>query len=277
MLYLFVPLYQEGAALIEKMKLKKRNRVHGLDSFEREDGKVLLTIMGTGKDNAVYAVSSLLAIHPVKEDDFVILYGSAAGISTGTEGLYQAVRADDLTSRRTYYPDPVWNTGIREAVFETGMNIMREEERKQLERSDETVLYDMESAGVFFAAMKHIGPHQILLFRFVSDHGERIDSEALAKKAGQYADQIMHVCQMLEEMTEDENTEPDDTESVERFSEHIHASTTMRRQLDQLAAYAQAAGLDMEEILKPYLLQDCASRQEGKKVLHAVEEDILDA
>jgi hypothetical protein len=275
MLNVFVPLYQEAASLIQALELKKQDLVHGWDTFI--NGEIRLTIMGTGKDNAVAAVSSVLAADPPGGRDFLVLFGSAAGIDTESRGLYQAVEIDDLIQKRIYYPDPVWHTGIREAVFLTGAELLLYMDGNQYIRKNETVLYDMESAGVYFAGMKHMGPHQMLFFRFVSDHGEKIDSHALGVEAEKYTGEMIRILKQLEEFSREKKTDRISSDLLERLCVHTHASMTSSRQLKQLFIYGEAAGLDLEKIVRPYLEKECRDREEGKKVLYAIEQDILDA
>ena len=277
MINLFVPLYQEAASLIRALGLKKENIVHGWDSFTSEDHAVRLTLMGTGKDNAIAAVSSVFALEKVKEQDFAVLFGSAAGVDPDSRSLYQAVKIEDLSTDRVYYPDLIYSTGVQEAVFLTGTKVMKEADRSRYERKDETVLYDMESAGMYFAAMKHMGPHQLLLFRFVSDYGEKIDGRRLTEEASAYTDQMIKIIAMLKEISLEKRDPESDDALLEKISRHIHASVTMQRQLQQLFRYGTSAGLDLMKITAPYLWEECPDREAGKKVLYAIEQDILDA
>ena len=197
MIYIFSALYAEAQPLIERYRLKKKSAVHGVDSFQDEERRMILSLTGSGVYRAVFAVSSVLAVIPPGAEDELLFFGSAACVSSQgknnlsagqTSGLYRIREIRDLASGRRYYPDLIRKTGLPDAAVVTGMHVYyRQPENTGTEmlsavlpddelKPDVPVLYDMESSGVCEAASRHMGPHQITILRFVSDEG--MDGEA---------------------------------------------------------------------------------------------------
>ena len=46
MVYIFSALYAEAQPLIDKYRLKKKRVVHGVDSFQDEEGRIVLSLTG---------------------------------------------------------------------------------------------------------------------------------------------------------------------------------------------------------------------------------------
>lgn len=211
MVYIFSALYAEAQPLIDKYRLKKKRVVHGVDSFQDEEGRIVLSLTGCGVYHAIFAVSSVLAVMPPGADDQMLFYGSTASLRTadsGSSGLYRIAEIFDLPSGSRYYPGISRNTGLPDAVAVTGMKILYKSSSADGDAvsdadlsdagsgmdapgcktgmkvpgvmsnlsqpdviPDMDVLYDMESSGVYEAASRHMGPDQITILRFISDAG----------------------------------------------------------------------------------------------------------
>ncbi len=211
MVYIFSALYAEAQPLIDKYRLKKKRLVHGVDSFQDEEGRIVLSLTGCGVYHAIFAVSSVLAVMPPGADDQMLFYGSTASLRTadsGSSGLYRIAEIFDLPSGSRYYPGISRNTGLPDAVAVTGMKILYKSSSADGDAvsdadlsdagsgmdapgcktgmkvpgvmsnlsqpdviPDMDVLYDMESSGVYEAASRHMGPDQITILRFISDAG----------------------------------------------------------------------------------------------------------
>lgn len=135
MVYIFSALYVEAQPLIDKYRLKKKRVVHGVDSFQDEEGRIVLSLTGCGVYHAIFAVSSVLAVMPPGADDQMLFYGSTASLRTadtgtlrtadaGSSGLYRIAEIFDLPSGSRYYPGISRNTGLPDAVAVTGMKIL---------------------------------------------------------------------------------------------------------------------------------------------------------
>ena len=151
MVFIFSALYTETQPLIEQYRLKKKRVVHGVDSFQDEEGKIILSLTGCGVYHAIFAVSSVLAVLPPCPDDQLLFFGSAASLRTAdagimrtadagtmrtadtdtmrtadtcSRGIYRIAAIYDLPSGRRYYPGISRNTGLPDAVAVTGMEIL---------------------------------------------------------------------------------------------------------------------------------------------------------
>ena len=276
MLYLFVPLYSEAADLIHHLQLKKRNYVHGIDSFVSADGQTVLTLTGGGKDSAIAVISAILAVLVPGRDDFMLMFGSGAGTDSRMHGLYQACVIEDEVLNRRYYPDMMWKTDVPWAYFVTVSAVKGKEELQAYRNSDMPVLVDMESAGACYAGSRHLGPHQMLFLRFVSDNGESVRAEDMKEMAAGYTQKIVSIMDMLESVKQQQKNVRVDEALLEETARYMHASVTMERQLRQLFVYAAAAGVDLSDPIRDLMKQECRTREEGKKVLHVIAE-MLDA
>ncbi len=106
-----------------------------MDSFQEEEGRIVLSLTGCGVYHAIFAVSSVLAVMPPGADDQMLFYGSTASLRTvdtgtlrtadsGSSGLYRIAEIFDLPSGSRYYPGISRNTGLPDAVAVTGMKIL---------------------------------------------------------------------------------------------------------------------------------------------------------
>ncbi|MEE8885119.1 MAG: hypothetical protein SOI56_00955 [Eubacteriales bacterium] len=289
MIYVFSALYAEAQPLIRHFQLKKKSVVHGVDSFQDETGKMILSLTGSGVYRAIFAVSSVLAVCPPKAEDQLLFWGSAAGSG---ENVYRIREIHDLSSGKSYYPDVFRDTGLPDAAAVTGMHILRKGEiLPDIVRADVPVLYDMESSGVYEAASHHMGPHQVTILRFVSDDGvadgKKIAPSALNSRAAEAAPAAVKV---LEEMmreqggsetpekavAEEPGTFPDQ-KMQEQLAQFLHCSASMESELKQYLTYAGLAGIDWKNSAARIMDDSCTDRRAGKALLRRLEREILEA
>lgn len=369
MVYIFSALYAEAQPLIEKYRLKKKCEVHGVDSFQDEDGRMILSLTGCGVYRAVFAVSSVLAVIPPGPADQLLFFGSAAYVkqterdknnpesgcplpdrkTASVSGLYRIREISDLASGRRYYPDLLRETGLPDAVAVTGMHVLyRQQGSAQTDvsdsaetddsdstwtdkpavarsrdlksvvqicrdiRQDVPVLYDMESAGIYEAASRHMGPHQITILRFVSDEGLDAAADPLACSAEDPAysaadpdddttdvnigtaspagvRQAMRIAlyrkscaaapaaeQVIDSMMRHADVTAAGKRSDGEFlAERLHCSASMHSELMQYLKYADLAGISWRRAADKILQNGCADRRVGKRLLRSLESEIL--
>lgn len=267
MIYIFVPMYAEAAPLIEKLGLKRTELFGNIQTFS--DETFLLTICGTGMLNAAVSVASVLAKTEAGAKDYLVSYGSSAS-QKEKEGLYLIHSLKDQSTGRAYYPDLLYQTGLKEASLLTGTEVYRQD---FFFAED---LYDMEGAAVFHAASFFMGPHQMLFFRFVSDDGkiQNLNREAVRKISGQYADAVIEIWKKLPVPKEEKQEE-----DISQLCEDLGCSETMKRELHKLIRYAQLEEISWKQKTASYYAEGILpvkTKEEGKRVFYEIRKFILD-
>lgn len=308
MICIFCAMSQEAKPLIRKLGLKKQKTRIPYQQFKNESGDILLTIMGIGPVAAAACVGSVLGEGRLAEksdntaqnaylsgtEDYLVLFGTAAG-SEGTEGLYLIDKLTNSDSERTFYPDLLIETDLPEAEIVTSSKIMS---KKAIRRSEHggVQLYDMESAAVYEAASRYLGPHQMSFLKCVSDHGISVKSLAslthLSKVVDQAADKTVEYLRKVEQFLYpdrgDEIREQVILEETKQLDEAFHASEAMHFEIRQLLRYAHLAerenvlyaGKDNEaansggaaenvkDFIREYADHPAKDRREGKRLLY---------
>lgn len=253
---MFVPLYQEAKGLIQALQLKKRHIVKGVDSFVSDE--VVLSLIGVGKLSAVYSIASVLAAVIIQREDYALAFGSAMGCGVD-DGLYIANCIEDEDSKRVYYPDMLYDLGIEECKVKTGSVVKEAYE-------DFIGLYDMESSGIYYACNKYFGPHAITILRFVSDHGEWINSETLTTSANAYTDKVVRIIQGFIRPTKETMIHPD----YDKLLSHLHLTQTQTHQLENYLRYATLANIDLTDVVEKILHNDINESKDRKEALDAI-------
>ena len=101
----------------------------GIEVSERR-GDILLTLTGEGRNNAAAAVAATLAREGAKRGDILLSIGSAAMLKAAGEdrllGKWFLIHAlEEGGSRRTFYPELLYQTGFPSARLITGDKVLR--------------------------------------------------------------------------------------------------------------------------------------------------------
>lgn len=307
-IYIFCAMSQEARPLIRKLALKKQKTRLPYQQYMNETGNIGLTIMGIGPVAAAACVGSVLGEGRLAEKsdntaqnaylsgtkDYLVLFGTAAG-SAGAEGLYLINKLINADSNRTFYPDLLIETDLPEAEIVTSSKIMSEKAIRQSEQG-ETRLYDMESAAVYEAASRYLGPHEMSFLKCVSDHGISIKSLAslthLSKVVDQATDKTVEYLRKVERFLrsdrDDEAREQVILEETKQLDEAFRASEAMHFEIRQLLRYAHLterenaiyagkndemtnSGMTAENVknlVREYADHPAKDRREGKRLLY---------
>ena len=187
MIYIVCALYAESKSLVQRFHLKRKETVKGVEVFENEDTSLVLCCTGMGKLAAASAVSAVLEHYDAGEEDCLIQFGSAG--STLKKGIYMIHEIKDTC--RSYYPDMLYDFGMEECSCKCV-----EEVQQNIQASSS--VYEMESAGVYVAANRRLGPHQMVFLKFVSDSGEKISASYLTQQASLYTDSVVKIVNFLQ-------------------------------------------------------------------------------
>lgn len=275
MIYLFTALRIEAEPWL--VNAVPQNTSGPFPVYASED--VLLTITGTGPLSASAAVASILATHKLSPQDQLIHCGIAAGVTGAATGqTYRIHKITDYSSRRDYYPDLLIPSSLPEASLISGSLILSSSSSRPhligqdlqpfLHDCNETVLYDMEAAGVFHAASQVLAPHQIHCFKIVSDQGDVITPQEAAHFASLLHDAIVSELPAIRSAALQESPVP--APDTQKLAEDLNCSVTMERQLKQLIRYCQLADIPWQAETAAYYADGrlpVSSREEGKRIL----------
>ena len=225
MLYIFMALYAEAAPFIAQMKLKRVNDSGKFVLYQDEAGEAILAVTGPGKVEAAVAVSYVCAKYGTDESTFILNIGSAAGAPNCSDEHVQSAERSELIgqwfignqlvdgdTKRTYYPDILYRHPFAEEGIETVSIVRRPDEMKQMIRMDASVnggqksgsslkirLCDMEAVGVYQAAVRFVGQHQMAFLKVVSDAG--VDKRMTAEDLQHFfADSAEKICTWIEDV-----------------------------------------------------------------------------
>ncbi len=279
MLEIFCAIYPEAKVLIQRYHLKKDSEFQRWDRFINAEQTIALTITGCGKINASSCVTAVLL---KDENSFVLSFGSAAFLYEIPFGLYQADRICDIDTGIAYYPDLLIQTHCKECGFLTGSQLLSTQENTrmtiepivdlkkyltEINLNHTYALYDTESSAIYHASNGFVGPHQMLFLRFPSDcDASQITAKQIEEKVESIFDSLDSMIQNIL-FLQTKDTELYDP-FIKQFQQHIHASTTMCNQINQIIQYCKTIDFDYHNVIQELLRYEIQSKDDGKKVFH---------
>ena len=273
MIYIFVPLYAEAVGLIKAGNMTPTEACAHLQCFANDE--MFLTITGVGMSHMAAAVGAVCTKMNVKKGDIAVLYGSAAGIANAKiSSLYVGARLYDVVSQRDGYPDLLTKTELPKAVV-ASMDRIYEPTCTLPDPHGLALLYDMESSAFMQACMLFLYTEQVCVLRFVSDDGSLQHPVVSLRELGaKHADEALrYMHHMVERIRYEEKEEW----NLDELCKDLHASAAMQRHLYQIMHYCRCMGMDAAEVLQWIYAEHvlpCRDRQEGKKVLDAIEKKL---
>lgn len=272
MIYIFTAIYCEAKPLIEKFSLSSDGG-YPFAGFISPDGKIRLTLTGVGKTYAAAAVSYVHAHYKITKDDFVINVGTCAG-GRNMDGVYVINKVTDEDTGRSYYPDMIYRTGIRESQVTTVSDVVTEE--KAL--TDPDMLWEMEASGIADIVRILMPPDRVMFIKVVSDNGaegkKAITEELLERVIREHVDEISDALELLLEVPSAETRSVDE----EKMAEVFRCSETMRQDLIKLLIYCRNSGRDVDGILVSMSddgFLPAPDRKSGKVALNEFKKRIL--
>ena len=314
MVFVFMALYPEAKPVIKRLGLKKRTDRARFQEFVSEDLKVVLAITGVGPVAAAAAVAAVLTEYDSGPGDQLLSVGTAAALHGGT-GIFLLNKLLDQNSDRTFYPDMLIKTDLREASGITGSTVLSQRAAAFMAVAAEGYdLYDMESAAVYQAGNYFMGPHQMSFIRVVSDRGiEAEDREQFVSDGGieaeigmpnaaestasyvsdmaarvnavinSHVEEISDYVEKLLALSEKEKNRgrisgKNSDGLVDKIIKDGHFSKVMQDQLRQYVKYAELSDIDWEnEVRELYSEGELPTidKRGGKKVLDRIKSYIM--
>lgn len=272
MIYIFTALYCEAQPIINRLDMVPDGG-YPFGGFVDDKKGIRLIITGVGKTNAAAAVAYCCARYGVDAGDFIINIGTCAG-SRNREGAYLINKVTDDDTKRDYYPDMLYATGLRESAVTTVSDTATEETTAVAD-----MLWEMEASGFCDSARLFLPPHKVVLIKVVSDNGadnkKAISDELLRDTIEGSIDDILRVLEVYMKIKPGVRPEMPDTSGLE---EEFRCSQTMGSDLGKLMIYCRNSGRDHERILEDMRssgILPAPDRRAGKEALNEFKRRIL--
>lgn len=307
MVFIFTALYQEAGPIIKRLRLKKRVDRVRFQQFVSEDysklpeaskrdergvsikdirPEILLVVTGVGIVNAAAAVSAVLTEYDAGPSDEIISFGTAASLhrriaDEEESSVYIINKILDKNTGRSFYPDMLVKSEIKEAALITGSKVLSEEDVSSMDKEEADYdLYDMEASSVYQAANFYVGPHQMSFLRVATDSGTgdkgpKALSERVTRAVERHVDEITEHVEKFGAISRKraegmEVFDDKDLFLVEKIIGDAHFSKVMQDQFVQYLKYAALSGTDWkgpaEKMYETGMIPTIDKRK-GKKVL----------
>lgn len=271
MVYIFTAMYCEAKPLIERFALTPDGD-YPFAGFVSQDGKIRLLITGIGKTYSAACVSYAHAKFGITKNDFAVNIGSCAG-GRNMDGAYIINKVTDEDTGRSYYPDMLYKTGLRESCVTT-VSQMVSKEKAAL---DPDMLWEMEASGFSDVARLLMPPDRVQLIKVVSDNGgddEDITEDLLEHAIRESIDDISGAVELYLSV----ESGAEEPVNIEGIDELFCCSETMRQDLIKLLVYCRNSGRDVSGVansMRDDGLLPAADRKSGKAALNEFKRRIL--
>lgn len=243
---------------------------------------VMIIITGSGPVPAAASLSRVLACYPPSEEDIFANIGSC-GCPDGSVTIGRTImihRLIEAASGRNFYPDMLYVHSFPEGALTTVS-------APQRESSVSGMLYDMEGAALYQAALPFFSTDRMFFFKTVSDFGS-LDDLSPSDLLEQAMESLNPIRTTLEGFasTQIRAQHYSETEEavIEEFCALLYASESMRQEIRRLITYYElergyAIALLHDFIAEHELRGETAprlrSRKEGKVYLERFRETCL--
>ena len=232
--------------------------VSPLRYLESDDLKIILT--GIGKVNAAFSVGRTFPAGLTRNDlkDDVIVNIGICG-AKDLNGLFLVNKITDEAAGKDYYPDMIRVTGFPEAPLITVDDTKTD--------PDDGFLYEMEASAIYQAAGRLISPDRMAFIKIVSDSGDTggITRKYVSDLVSDNLRGIEDIIGQIRNSLKDSSIRPDNGAVYEK----LHATASMRTQIDELISFASSMGQDGVNLFMENAA-DVVSKKEGKEVITRV-------
>lgn len=249
----------EARPLIDALKLKADSPVAGKKVFSNDE--MVLIVTGIGAEQMALGTTAILTSRQYAPAIGAVNFGICAARSDIPLGaLLRAHSISERKSTREWYPDMLLSLPLHEASIETWDRAFSRENGDILSKD----AVDMEAAGFFNAARKHLSPHAIFVLKVVSDHGSsfseiRQQIPTLLQNAAPTALSALHdIHQWLESRRVFTRSE---THAIEDLCSRMRFTESQRQKLLFLCR-ARRAHDQILPILEDFAAKDSSNREQ---------------
>lgn len=285
MLFLAFALYWEAAPWIRTLSAKRLPEFTKDQVFfsEAEPEPAFLIVTGSGPVPSAAALSRVLARLAPKEGDLFANIGSC-GCPDGSVPIGQTVlihRLLEAAADRSFYPDMLYVHSFPERSLTTQAIPRREA------GDSAGMLYDMEAAALFQAALPFFSTERMFFFKTVSDYGavSELSPTALLSEGQEALPAIRDtLLRFAANRQRGAVYGPEEEARIEEFCRLLCASESMRLEIRRLITYYELergyAIAMLQDFIERHGLRSAdggrpLSRKEGKLYLERFREACL--
>ena len=279
MLYVFCALYGEAKPFIEKYELERDMSFSHYQVFGNAD--MILTITGVGVLPAAMAVTEVCTRIPPVSCDYLLNAGICGSIDSDvTAGdVFLVNKISDDVTKKEYYPDIIYKTGIPEKALCT----------VTVPGYVEGALTDMESSGVYAAGERFFSADRMVFLKAVSDMGDTENTprelkercaDTLLEKAQVFINEALEQSRrgIKDSLEQGKRGEDDLAEKIEKLAEDLRLSATMNAGLKQLLWYMSIEGGDVRGLIERIYEEEelpVKVKSKGKRIYDGIYETIF--
>lgn len=204
-------------------------------------------------------------IKSLSSNDHITNVGICAGINVGEIYL-----CNKINGEKTYYPDLLITNNLSQSEITTIDYVVNEAEVK----AHPNMLYDQEAAIIFAEAQKHLAPHQISFLKIVSDAGVSNFDEVRKQIPNLIKNKIPEIEAFISSSQKyfSKIKAKEEIKNLDKYSEMLKCTATMKAQLAQLLRYAQISNIDVEDFFKDIKI---TSKQDSLQLLKSLKNFLL--
>lgn len=253
MIYYIFAMRCEAAPFIERFHLKKNPEYTRMDVFEDENRIVM--IAGNGMLDAAMSVTELLTVRGIRKNDFFVNIGICGymGKEKAEVGrTYICNEIQDVSTKRTYYPDMLYESPFEENRVLTYSHAVSERE------DTEECLVDMEAAGIYEGFIRFGKTNQMAFIKIVSDYcdgnypSKQEIEELLEKNVNQIVQWVEETAALLNTGHQEVLTEEEEN-LIQLTADRLHYSVTRRNQLKKQMIYEKLTGKNIIRLMEEKL------------------------
>lgn len=276
MLYIVCALKAEAQPLIERFGLKQEPQQNRFQLFHSEH--VRLIVSGTGETMAAIATTYLLANRSLAPSDIIVNVGTCGtqynDITTGDALIPHKIIHHD--TQKHFYPDIIVDHGLREGSVETFSRPVGRDEASIITGDG----VDMEASGFFQAASVFSAPHQILLFKVVSDvlSYESLTPSDLTTVIKKNTPALIAYCEKVHFCLSEEHNPvftPEEQQLLQYVGDQLRLSVTLTHEFHRLAQQYKVMQNKDLEFLRSYTHLSIESKREGKMHYDSIKRKLL--
>jgi len=235
LIYLSAALYMEASPFIKAYECTKNAAFTHMQVFTSEEAVIVIT--GTGPVQAAISLTEVLTALPPSETDIFANVGTCGcpdqSAEIGETYIINKITAD--AEARDYYPDLLYLHSFPEASLTTVSHLQTE----PTEHS--RMLYDMEAAGLFQAALRFFSTDRMFFFKTVSDFGENGTSVGPTFVFELMTGALLGITEALRSFHGSGTRRITYSESeetvIQQFLDLLYLSETMRHEMRRLLLY----------------------------------------
>lgn len=274
MVFLCTALYIEAEPFIKQLNLKKDSNLKKFQVFKNDE--IVLLITGVGKVKSAIATSYLFSKYEHCERDILINIGICGSKDERCDigKAFFCNKIIDGDSNKSFYPDMLFKHPFDEKSIETFSKVVNSNDK-----NIEAELVDMESSGIYEAAIVFFNTHQIFFIKIVSDYlnSKNTNQEKISKMLEENLKTVIKwISEIKYNFSERKNIFLKiEEDAIEDLCNRLKFSTTMRNQFKRIILYYKLQYGDVLTPINKYKEIECKEKNEGKRYYEELKRKLI--